>query len=43
MINNIIPLVSSMAPMWNYVLTFVMALAFVATVPCIIRKIVRIR
>lgn len=41
MINYIIPLVATMAPMWSYVLTILIALAFVATVPCIVRKIIR--
>lgn len=43
MINKIIPLVACMKPMWGYVLTIIIALAFVATVPCIIRKIVGVR
>lgn len=41
MINYIIPLVACMSPMWSHVLTILIALAFVATVPCIIRQIVR--
>lgn len=41
MINNIIDLIASFAPMWEYVLFHVLALMFVATVPCIIRKVVQ--
>ena len=41
MINNIISLLASFAPMWNYVLNYILALMFVATVPCVIRKVVQ--
>ena len=41
MINNIIELVATFSPMWNYVLFHVLALMFVATVPCVIRKVVQ--
>lgn len=41
MINYIIPLITAFVPMWNYVLHLVFALCFVATVPCILRAIVR--
>lgn len=41
MINSIIGLVASFSPMWEYVLFHIMALMFVATVPCIIRKVVQ--
>ena len=40
MINYIIPLVAAMRPMWSYVLTHIIALAFVATVPCILRAMI---
>lgn len=42
MIGYIIALVGSVAPMWEFVLTHVLCLAVVATVPCIIRKVVAI-
>lgn len=42
MINYIVPLVATMRPMWGYVLTLILALAFVATVPVIVRKVVSI-
>lgn len=42
MIEYIIPLIACMSPMFDYVLTLIIALAFVATVPCIIRGIVKI-
>ena len=41
MINYIIPLIATMTPIWSYVLTIILALAFVATVPCIVRNIIR--
>lgn len=41
MLNYIIPLISKMSPMWGYVLDFVVALCFVATVPCILRRVVK--
>lgn len=41
MINNIVDLVASFSPMWEYVLFHVLVLMFVATVPCIIRKVVQ--
>lgn len=41
MINNIISLLASFSPMWSYVLNHVLALMFVATVPCVIRKVVQ--
>lgn len=40
MIDYIIPLVACMSPMWSYVLFILVALAFVATVPRIIREVV---
>lgn len=40
MINFIIPLLSSMTPMWNYVLIHIFALMFIATVPRILRAII---
>lgn len=40
-ISNFIELVSSFAPMWDYCLTFVLAFAFVVTVPCLIREVIR--
>lgn len=42
MMNYIIGLVGSLSPMWSYVLTPIMCLAFVATVPCILREMCRI-
>lgn len=42
MINNMIPLIAAMSPMWTYVLNYIIALAFVATVPCILRAIIGI-
>lgn len=42
MINYIIDLLGCMSPMWDYALTDLMALAFVATVPCLIREVVRL-
>lgn len=41
MIDKIIPLIACMSPMWEYVLYLILSLAFVATVPCIIRGIVK--
>lgn len=41
LLNQIIQLIASMRPMWSYVLNFVFALAFVATVPCLIRDLFR--
>lgn len=41
MINNFIDLIACYTPMFDYVLDFVLMLFFVATVPCILRKIVR--
>jgi len=41
MINYIIPLISKVLPIFGYVLNYVFALAFLATVPVIIRDIVR--
>lgn len=43
MINYVVPLVATMSPMWGYVLTHILALVFLCTVPCIIRKVVLIR
>ncbi len=40
MIVNLIPLIASFSPFWEYVLNHIIALAFIATVPCIIRKVV---
>lgn len=40
MIVHIVELVASFAPMWVYALTHFMCLAFVATVPVIVRKLV---
>ena len=42
MISYVIPLIACMSPLWDYVLTLIIALAFVATVPCIVRGIIRI-
>lgn len=42
MIGYIIQLVGCMSPFWSYALTHILALAFVATVPCILRKLVAI-
>lgn len=41
MIQYIIPLIASFSPMWEYVLYHVFCLAFIATVPCIIREVIR--
>lgn len=41
MIDYIIPLIATFAPMWEYCLNILLCLMFVATVPCIIRKIIR--
>lgn len=38
LLNHIISLVASMRPIWGYVLNYVFALAFLATVPSIIRS-----
>lgn len=41
MINYFIPLLATMSPMWDYALTSLMCLMFVATVPCILRYIIK--
>lgn len=41
MINYIIDLVGSMSPIWSYCLTHILCLAFISSVPPIIRKVVR--
>lgn len=41
MMNYIVSLVGAFAPMWDYTLTALMCLMFVATVPAIIREVVR--
>lgn len=41
MLSNLIGLVHCMAPMWSYVLNYIFALAFVATVPVLIRDLFR--
>lgn len=43
MMTYFIPLIASYAPMWDYVLYFLLALFVVATSPCIIRQIVRLK
>lgn len=40
MIQYIIPLVAAYMPLWDFGLLHLMCLAFVATVPVIIRKVV---
>lgn len=40
MIGSFVDLVACMSYMWDYVITFVMCLMFVATVPCIVRQII---
>lgn len=42
MIEYIIPLIVSWLPMWNYVFNILVALAFVATVPCVLREVCRL-
>lgn len=42
MIDYVIVLIACMSPMWDYVLTLYIALLVVATVPVIIREVVRI-
>lgn len=42
MLNGVFDLLVSFMPMWDYVLTYIMAIGFIATVPCIIREVVRI-
>lgn len=41
MINNVISLIAAFSPMWDYVLNYILMLMFVATVPCVIRKVVQ--
>lgn len=41
MMNYIIPLLATMSPLWDYVLTTLMCMMFVATVPCILRYIIK--
>lgn len=43
MLEHFIDLLGSFAPMWDYALTLVMCLFFVASVPSIIRYIIRWR
>lgn len=40
MLTYFIPLVSSMSPLWDYCLNYVICVAFIATVPIILRKLV---
>lgn len=40
MIENIIPLIGAFLPIWDNYLVYILALAFVGTVPCIIRTII---
>lgn len=42
MLIHFIDLVSSFTPMWDYVMNYILALGFLATVPCIVREVVRI-
>lgn len=42
MLYSIIELIAKFAPMWDYILTYFVALCFIATVPCIVREVVRI-
>lgn len=39
----LIDLVSTMKPIWNYVLTNMLALFFIVTCPCLIRQIIGIK
>lgn len=41
MIGYVVSLIASVSPLWSYVLDYVFALAFVATVPCVIRGVFR--
>lgn len=41
MIENFVALIATFAPMWSYVLNHLMMLMFVATVPAILRRIIR--
>lgn len=41
LLNNILSLIASMRPIWSYALFYIIALAFIATVPSVIRQIVR--
>lgn len=41
MLFMIVPLIATMSPMWGFILNYIVCLCFVATVPCIIRKVVR--
>lgn len=41
LLNYMLSLIASMAPMWAYVLNYVFALAFLATVPEMIRSLWR--
>lgn len=40
MINYMIELVSSCAPLWDYVLYDILALGFVSVVPCLLRFLI---
>lgn len=42
MLYSIIELIAEFSPMWEYILTYFVALCFIATVPCIVREVVRI-
>lgn len=41
MLNSMLELVAAYMPMWNYILDSLMLVMFVATVPVILRSIVR--
>lgn len=41
MLYLIVPLIATMEPMWSFILDYVICLGFIATVPCLIRKVVR--
>lgn len=43
MLYGIVSLVACFGPMWGYMLNYFLCLAFIATVPCIIRKVVLLR
>lgn len=41
MLRYIIPLIATTASLWTYALNFIFCLAFIATIPCLIRDILR--
>lgn len=41
MLFDLLDVIGCMAPMWSYVLNYVFVLAFVVTIPCIIRDLIR--